>query len=182
MKWITKKLHQFSDFITWTALNRIWRAKFVSRSVIIFAIWYSPIILLKLFEDSTIKEVIYTKIIYTLFLFIPLTIIFCYCSVCLLNKRFHDLWFSWWWQLLELIPFVNVIVLICLLFIPGNKWGNKYGEPCKSKKREKICAFIIPPLYILFMYGIIVYKVHSDMDKMIDESGHFIVPWINAKR
>lgn len=39
-------------------------------------------------------------------------------------KRCHDIWWSWWWTLLFILP------LLCLLMyiIPWTDWDNKYGS------------------------------------------------------
>lgn len=43
-------------------------------------------------------------------------------------KRFHDLGQNGWWSLVMCIPLVNFIVGLYLLFAPGEKASNKYGE------------------------------------------------------
>ncbi len=43
-----------------------------------------------------------------------------YLEFCNVSKRFHDLGKSAWYSLLMLIPFVNIIVVIILLFTKGD--------------------------------------------------------------
>lgn len=46
-------------------------------------------------------------------------------------RRCHDLDKSGWWCLLTLVPIVNFIFLIYLLFAKGTDGWNQYGpEPC----------------------------------------------------
>jgi len=44
-------------------------------------------------------------------------------------RRLHDFGRSGFWSLLYVVPLVNVIVSLFLLFYPGDKKANKYGMP-----------------------------------------------------
>jgi uncharacterized membrane protein YhaH (DUF805 family) len=44
-------------------------------------------------------------------------------------SRFHDIGWSGHAVLLMFIPLVNVGVFLLLLFVPGQKRSNRYGEP-----------------------------------------------------
>lgn len=44
-------------------------------------------------------------------------------------RRWHDLNKSGWYTLLGLIPLVGYVLPIILLFVPGTKSSNNYGEP-----------------------------------------------------
>lgn len=43
-------------------------------------------------------------------------------------KRLHDLDRSGWWYLLCLIPLVNIIMAIYLLFFKGSEGANRFGN------------------------------------------------------
>lgn len=43
-------------------------------------------------------------------------------------RRLHDLKKSGWWYITILIPIVNIVLLIALLFVPGTSGENKYGK------------------------------------------------------
>lgn len=43
-------------------------------------------------------------------------------------RRWHDLGHSGWMSLLQLIPLVNLLVLIYLLCAKGEEGANAYGE------------------------------------------------------
>lgn len=47
-------------------------------------------------------------------------------------RRFHDMGRSGWTCLLVLIPYINLLVLLYLFFMRGNKEKNKYGESLKQ--------------------------------------------------
>lgn len=48
-------------------------------------------------------------------------------------RRWHDMDQTGWLVLLSLIPIVNLIAVIFLLFVSGTSGANKYGEPDKSR-------------------------------------------------
>ncbi len=48
-----------------------------------------------------------------------------YSSIILAIKRFHDINASGWWAILIVIPLVPLV----MLFIPGTKGPNNFGNP-----------------------------------------------------
>lgn len=42
-------------------------------------------------------------------------------------KRLHDLGKNGWWSLLMFVPFVNLALVIYMVFIKGNEFTNEYG-------------------------------------------------------
>lgn len=51
-------------------------------------------------------------------------------SIIIAIKRFHDMDKSGWWALLTLLPLVSIIII----FIPGTKGSNRFGEDPKGSK------------------------------------------------
>ena len=43
------------------------------------------------------------------------------------KRRLNDLGFSGWWILLALVPLVNLVLTVVLLFVPGNTSENRFG-------------------------------------------------------
>ncbi len=62
-----------------------------------------------------------------LMLIVALVVLF--ASVILAIKRFHDLDKSGWWYLIAIIPIVNILVGIYLLFFKGTEGPNRFGAP-----------------------------------------------------
>ena len=58
---------------------------------------------------------------------IVLQLLFAVPGVMLVIRRLHDLGHSGWWCLLGLIPLVNLILGIYLLFFKGNTGPNRFG-------------------------------------------------------
>ncbi|HLS30132.1 MAG TPA: DnaJ domain-containing protein [Flavobacteriaceae bacterium] len=48
-------------------------------------------------------------------------------------KRLHDINISGWWYLLFLIPYVNLVFGLVILFVDGTKGINKYGYDPKNR-------------------------------------------------
>jgi len=55
------------------------------------------------------------------------------CNFSLTVRRWHDLNRSGWWTIALFIPWVDLVVGLYLIFAPGTKGANDYGEdPLKS--------------------------------------------------
>jgi uncharacterized membrane protein YhaH (DUF805 family) len=48
-------------------------------------------------------------------------------SLAMQIKRWHDINLAGWWALLSLIPFFNLLVIVCLGLIPGTPGANRFG-------------------------------------------------------
>lgn len=78
-------------------------------------------------------------------------------TIILPIKRLHDINSSGWKVLLILVPGINIIFAIYLLFCPGDKSDNRFGSPCaKPKILEYIIAFVGLPISIIT--GIVAYS------------------------
>jgi len=77
---------------------------------------------------------------------LPLAIIF-------MIRRFHDIGGSGWWSLTMLIPLVNLIPALLLLFKPGSNGPNKYGPPPHPDFGRG--AWVIVVFFLVFFLGIL---------------------------
>ncbi|KAF1056636.1 MAG: Inner membrane protein YhaI [Pseudomonas delhiensis] len=50
-------------------------------------------------------------------------------SVPIAVQRLHDVGWSGWMFLLQLVPFANFVLAVMLLFVPGNESTNRFGPP-----------------------------------------------------
>ena len=44
------------------------------------------------------------------------------------SQRFRDIGISGWWVLLLFVPYINLVMGLFLLFVPGTKGANRFGE------------------------------------------------------
>ena len=66
------------------------------------------------------------------------------------KRRFNDLDRSGWWSLLLLIPYLQLLPVIYLVFFPGTDGGNNYGPaPVKNSIGVLILGWAIPLLMIV---------------------------------
>ena len=145
-------LNSFINLVTWTSINRIWRAKYIARYTL-FSLVITVCSLIVSWLWAVLESYGLDRL--ALILLILVSVVSIFWTVYLNNKRFHDRWVSWWWQLLLFIPFVNFFVIIYLWFFPWNKWWNEYWEQAETQTREKILAWILPILMILIIVWIL---------------------------
>lgn len=68
-------------------------------------------------------------------------------------KRLHDINASGWWALLLLVPIVNAIYKLVLLFKKGTPRRNRFGpKPCITKLE----SWMIPISLILWLLALII--------------------------
>lgn len=67
-------------------------------------------------------------------------------------RRFHDINLSGWWSVTVLIPLVNLISTLVLIFAPGKPHANNFGPPRRTRGWEKVLGLLLP---IVFFGGII---------------------------
>ena len=75
---------------------------------------------------------------------IPLVIIAVIVPLSPEVRRVHDLGLRWPWILVGIIPLVNVVFALYLLFAPGQPGANQYGEPVTSLKFLDVLGFTKP--------------------------------------
>lgn len=80
-------------------------------------------------------------------------------SLYIMRRRLHDMNASSWWLLSALIPYVNLVFYLVLLFMAGNKGHNTYGAPPPPNSQAMI---ILVWLFVtLPILGIVVATLTS---------------------
>lgn len=64
-------------------------------------------------------------------------------NIIICIRRLNDLDAKGWWVLAIIIPIVNFILLAVLLFYPGTKGANSYGEQPPSSSKDTLAAIIV---------------------------------------
>lgn len=71
-------------------------------------------------------------------------------SIMFAKRRFNDLNRSGWWFLLFLIPIVNLLMAIYLVFFPGSDSANNFGPPPMANSiGVLILGWMIPVIFIV---------------------------------
>lgn len=79
--------------------------------------------------------------------FYVVTIVF---SVMFAKRRLNDLNRSGWWFLLFLVPVVNLLLAIYLIFFPGSQGNNNFGPaPAANSVGVLILGWSLPVLFVL---------------------------------
>lgn len=80
---------------------------------------------------------------------------FAWLGIVFFIRRLHDFNLSGWFALITLVPIIGAIFSLVVLFIPGNKEGNKYGAPAQTAAWEKVIGCI----GLVVLIGIVVVAV-----------------------
>ncbi len=95
-------------------------------------------------ESMSIVSLLFIGIFYVV------TIVF---SVMFAKRRLNDLNRSGWWFLLFLVPVVNLLMAIYLIFFPGTQGSNNFGPaPAANSVGVLILGWSLP---VLFLIGIV---------------------------
>ena len=70
-------------------------------------------------------------------------------------RRFHDIDASGWWSLTLLVPLVNLITALVLLFKRGDEAANRFGPPRPTADWERVLGIIYIVLIVLGFIGVI---------------------------
>lgn len=70
-------------------------------------------------------------------------------------RRLHDFDASGWWSLLLIVPFVNAIFALVLVFKRGNDGANRFAAPRLTRGWEKFLGYIGVGFMVLAIIGII---------------------------
>lgn len=79
-------------------------------------------------------------------------------------QRLHDINKSGWLSILCLVPFVNIVYGLCLLFIPGSEGTNNYGgHPPPNRWWHWVLGLALPIIFIatLITFAIPAYQGYT---------------------
>nr|WP_256489347.1 DUF805 domain-containing protein [Pleionea sp. CnH1-48] len=78
-------------------------------------------------------------------------------------RRLNDLGQSGWLSLLYLIPLLNLLLTIYLVFFPGDEGANKYGgKPVPNTALTWIVGLIAPLVVIIGILAAVAIPAYSD--------------------
>ena len=124
------------SFLAWNCL--------LSLGLAVLIAIVAPNLLLELGSGSMGIGMILLVIIY---------IVALYFSFIFTIRRLHDRNHTGWLSLLILVPLVNIILGLYLVFAPGDDRQNSYGAVRETAGWEKVLAWIFIVLMILAIIG-----------------------------
>lgn len=71
----------------------------------------------------------------------------------LTRRRIHDINLRGWYMLLLLLPYINLVMVLILVVMPGSKGSNKFGRPPSSNPWWVWLVAIIPLAIIVMIAG-----------------------------
>jgi uncharacterized membrane protein YhaH (DUF805 family) len=91
-------------------------------------------------------------------------IVFFYYAIVFTIRRLHDINQTGWLSLLILVPLVNLIFMLYVMFAPGTRGGNNFGPQRLNQGWEKVLGIIYIILTVLgIIAGIAVFGMMGDM-------------------
>ncbi|ENX18104.1 hypothetical protein F895_00172 [Acinetobacter sp. CIP 64.2] len=114
-----------------------------------------------IFTTSNIDEAVFSAFSgITFFAFIALWLITLYFQIVFLIRRLHDLNKTGWLSLLLLVPVLQFLFTLYVLFAPGTPHRNDYGDVRPSRAWEKLLAWIMILVSLLMMFGIFTFAYY----------------------
>lgn len=95
------------------------------------------------------------------FLFIPFMILMAVMWIVHDIRRLNDLNVTGWACLLSLVPLINVIFYLALLFLPGTKGNNNFGRPPLHNQPLILFALVVMILVSLTPLALIGLRMYS---------------------
>jgi len=123
--------------------GRIGRLRYLAYNVGVNLLLAIPIGLLASQFSQSSSPIMGGGLVLLYFLAIVLSIMFS-------KRRLNDLDRSGWWILLFIVPVVNLLLAIYLIFFSGSENNNRYGEiPNENTIGVKLLAFSVPVIMLL---------------------------------
>ena len=90
-------------------------------------------------------------------------------SVAFGKRRLNDLNRSGWWMLIFIVPLVNLLMTIYILFFPGSNGANDFGPPAVANSLGvKILGWLFP---VFFLLGIVAAIAIPAYQNYISQAG-----------
>lgn len=109
-----------------TFQGRIGRLRYFVYGSVVAVILYTLLTVFAIAAPAVLSDTQATNLVVipvTLLVMLGLTL----STVAFGKRRLNDLGFSGWWILLMLLPLVNLVLAVVLLFVPGTKGVNRFG-------------------------------------------------------
>ena len=153
----------------WSARGRIGRLRFVAYSVLGYAaVWIAMMVAGgvgvagRAVSDASHSPGAGFGVLFFLIV-VPSFVAFFVFGVLQSIKRLHDFGWSGWWWLLSFVPFINFILGLAMLFVPGDRASNAYGAPPPPNKAVHwIVALGVGGMFVLGIVAAIAIPQYQD--------------------
>jgi uncharacterized membrane protein YhaH (DUF805 family) len=155
---IIEKETPFKEFY-FSSEGRIGKKEFLFRAFFPLSIFNILLmVLMKLTELLTLMDKIETNMATVLFILtVGLSLVIGTSIIFTSIKRYHDLNMNGWWSLLTFIPFINLIVLLWLLFSGSRDENNRYGTHQSSYSLTGLRWFFLISQLVAFIVLIVAF-------------------------
>ncbi|MFJ2713726.1 DUF805 domain-containing protein [Pseudomonas sp. NPDC087346] len=154
---VGESLPAFAELKPFSVEGRIGRLRFLAWTMVLSLVGIPVVGIFALIGlglvsgDSTTGLIIGG--IFAFFLFIAFVII----SILFSVQRLHDIGWSGWLWLLNLVPFVGTFFPFVIMIVPGNTGANRYGPPPppNSTAVKVLCSLWIVFIALIFAGGML---------------------------
>ncbi|WP_411391264.1 DUF805 domain-containing protein [Pseudomonas sp. MPB23] len=159
-------LPEYSTLNVFTIVGRIGRLRYLAWTLVLTVAMLvaSGIIATASFAVATASPT--AGVILGSLLGFALFVAMVWVSVQIGVQRLHDLGWSGWLYLLNLVPLVNSIFPLLLLVLPGNAGANQYGAP---PPRNSTAVKVLASLWLAFIPLMLIIVMTLGMNGYLDQ-------------
>ena len=159
-------LPEYSTLNVFTIVGRIGRLRYLAWTLVLTVAMLvaSGIIATASFAVATASPT--AGVILGSLLGFALFVAMVWVSVQIGVQRLHDLGWSGWMYLLNLVPLVNSIFPLLLLVLPGNAGANQYGAP---PPRNSTAVKVLASLWLAFIPLMLIIVMTLGMNGYLDQ-------------
>ncbi|WP_152219870.1 DUF805 domain-containing protein [Pseudomonas sp. SCB32] len=145
------ELPEFGELKPFTSEGRIGRVRYLAWSMALFLVAI-PIFLLVAgaFAISQTLGMLLAAVVFVAYAIV---------GVMMGIQRLHDLGWSGWLMLLNIVPVVNSVFPLLMMLIPGNDGANRYGPPPPPNSRGAVAlawSMVIVPVVVGILAAIAI--------------------------
>jgi len=133
VQWYVKVLRQYSDFRGRARRTEYWMFTLVSVLVSVVLAFVDAVLALDVGGFGLLG------LLYGLAVLLP--------SLAVGARRLHDTGRSGWWQLIQIVPVIGMIVLIVFLATDGVRGANSHGPDPKAAPAQEPIADVVRPTH-----------------------------------